>query len=73
LNVVGGRMNVQLCFLTTAFRYVNAFADWMSLGMIALSRYGYFVDIQITDPQNVKIQIVDEIVDEISPTGCRLE
>jgi hypothetical protein len=50
LNVVGGRMNVQLCFLTTAFRYVNAFADWMSLGMIALSRYGYFVDIQITDP-----------------------
>ena len=27
-----------LCFVTSAFRYVNAFADWMSLGMIALSR-----------------------------------
>ena len=24
--------------MTSAFRYVNAFADWMSLGMIALSR-----------------------------------
>jgi len=38
LSGVGGKMNVELCYLSTAFRYVNAFADWMSLGMIALSR-----------------------------------
>ena len=37
---IDGKMNVELCYISTAFRYVNAFADWMSLGMIALSRYG---------------------------------
>jgi hypothetical protein len=35
---IEGKMNEELCYLSTAFRYVNAFADWMSLGMIALSR-----------------------------------
>ena len=28
----------DLCYITTAFRYVNAFADWMSVAMIAVSR-----------------------------------
>ena len=28
----------DLCYVTTAFRYVNAFADWMSVAMIAVSR-----------------------------------
>ena len=27
-----------LCYITTAFRYINAFADWMSVSMIAVSR-----------------------------------
>ena len=28
----------NLCQISTAFRYVNAFADWMSVAMIAVSR-----------------------------------
>ena len=28
----------DLCYITTAFRYINAFADWMSVAMIAVSR-----------------------------------
>ena len=28
----------NLCFITTAFRYINAFADWMCVSMIAVSR-----------------------------------
>ena len=28
----------NLCNITTAFRYINAFADWMSVAMIAVSR-----------------------------------
>lgn len=27
-----------VCYLTTAFRYINAFADWMCVAMIAVSR-----------------------------------
>ena len=30
--------NNTLCRYTTSFRYVNVFADWMSVGMIAVSR-----------------------------------
>lgn len=29
----------NLCFYWTFFRYINAFADWMALGMIAVSRF----------------------------------
>ena len=29
----------QLCRLHAAFRYFNAFADWMSLGVVAFARY----------------------------------
>ena len=35
LNIITGK---NLCNITTAFRYINAFADWMSVAMIAVSR-----------------------------------
>jgi hypothetical protein len=39
----GWPLSASLCFGTAFFRYVNAFADWMSLAMIALSRCLYLV------------------------------